>query len=118
MNEQIDPRANPDPYKPPQEISIEPEPQTQFRSARHAFLIGCRNGLIWSVVLGGPMTWFIVPILPRQRSFDAEGNLIPLIEQVGWAEVLRQSLPAFIGIAAIWTVSAGIAALNKHVRQH
>tara|TARA_R110002072_G_scaffold302551_1_gene486286 strand:- start:376 stop:744 length:369 start_codon:yes stop_codon:yes gene_type:complete len=117
MNEQNNMRAKPDPFKPPRAELLEPARPTEFRSAGHAFLIGCRNGFFWSIVLGGPMACFFVPTFPRVRSFDASGNVIPLPDEISWLAFFNLVAPLFAFISAIWTVSAGFSLMVKHLRQ-
>ncbi|WP_037227556.1 hypothetical protein [Rhodopirellula baltica] len=119
MNEQNNTRAKPDPFKPPRAELLEPARPTGFRSAGHAFLIGCRNGFFWSIVLGGPMACLLVPTFPRVRSFDANGNVIPFPDEISWLAFFNLAAPFFAFISAIWTVSAGLSLLVTHLRhQH
>ncbi|MEP5990223.1 MAG: hypothetical protein ABJ301_13290, partial [Rhodopirellula bahusiensis] len=69
------------------------EPTSNFVSARQAFLIGCRNGFLWSVLVGLPIAWIVVPAIPRRGAFDAEGNCIPMSEEFGWLGLIERVAP-------------------------
>ncbi|WDQ15481.1 hypothetical protein [Rhodopirellula sp. P2] len=117
INEQQELRTNPDPFAPPLEMPNGNDRKPEFRSRGRAFLIGCRNGFLWSVAIGAPLSWVMVPAMPRRRSFDEAGNLIPWVDEIGWLGLFQLVAPGLASISAIWTLSAGVAELITHIRQ-
>lgn len=65
------------------------------------------------------MACIVASAIPRRRSFDASGNIIPFPDETSWLGLFHLVAPGLAFISAIWTVSTGFSLMVKHLRhQH
>ena len=104
------------PYTPTDATLIEPHNVVRGRSALNAALAGCRNGLLWSLAVMLPISFLVVPAIPRRMTQDSAGNIVAPAESVGYLGMINAMFCFVAPIAAIWTLSAGAVGLIRYTR--
>ncbi len=65
-----------------------------------------------------PISFFVVPVIPRRMVRDSSGNLIPYFDSVGYLGMTQEVLGFVAPISVIWTLSAGFVGLVRYFRIH
>ncbi|MCR9210682.1 MAG: hypothetical protein NXI28_20840 [bacterium] len=104
------------PYSPSNAPADQPPYADYAGSALKAVFVGCRNGLLWSLAVMVPVSYLVVPAMPRGLVRDQDGNILPYIESVGYLGMMQEMFGLVAPIAVIWTLSACAVGLLRYMR--
>ncbi|WP_145167537.1 hypothetical protein [Rubripirellula lacrimiformis] len=104
------------PYSPSNAHLNDPRSAYRANSAFKAVLISCRNGLLWSLAVMVPISFLVVPAIPRRLVRDQNGDAVSYIESAGYLGMIQEMLGLVAPIAMIWTLSAGAVGLIRYAR--
>ena len=89
------------PYSPSNaHLNNVPRSTHRADSALKAVLVSCRNGLLWSLTVMVPISFLVVPAIPRRLVRDQNGNAVPYVESVGYLGMMQEML-GFVAPSAI-----------------
>ena len=63
-----------------------------------------------------PISFLVVPAIPRRLVRGSDGRAVPYIESVGYLGMMQEIVSFVAPIAMIWTLTAGAVGLIRSMR--